>query len=251
MSLFRSMMFSSVLVGLIAGLAMSVVHHFTTEPLILQAETFETAGPAEAGHSHDAAAPAHSHDAATPAHSHEAAPAADHHHDADAWAPADGFERSFYTAGANVLTAIGFALVLNGLFYAVGQPVDWRRGLLWGLGGFVAVMLAPGLGLHPELPGTPAAELAARQTWWIATALCTAIGLGLLAFQRRPWAAALAILLIVAPHLIGAPQPPAGEQALAPDELSHRFVVLATMTSLISWALIGALSGYFHRRFEA
>lgn len=238
------MVFSSVLVGLIAGLAISVVHHFTTEPLILHAETFESAGP-EAGHSHDAPAPAAGDATAT------AAPAAaDHHHDDEAWAPADGFERSFYTVGANVLTAIGFALVLNGLFYAVGQPVDWRGGLLWGLGAFVAVMLAPGLGLHPELPGTPAAELAARQTWWIGTALATAVGLGLLIFQRKPWAAALAVVLILAPHVIGAPQPPAGEHALAPEELSHRFVVLALVTSFLFWAMIGTLSGYFHRRFE-
>ncbi len=254
MSIFRSIVFTSVLVGVIAGASVSVVHYFTTEPLILAAEVYESAGEATAPpatHSHEApaadatAVPAHSHDAAATT----AAPA--HEHDEEAWGPADGFERYAYTLAANILTATGFSLMLNGLFYAAGRPVSWRQGLIWGLGGFVAVMLAPGLGLHPELPGTPAAPLFDRQLWWIGTALATAIGLALLAFNRTPWSAALAMVLIVAPHVIGAPPAPEGVEALAPAALEHRFVVLATMTSLMFWALLGTLSGYFHRRFEA
>lgn len=249
MSVFRSLVFTSVLVGLIAGTAVTLAQFLGTTPLILAAEVFENGG-ADEGHSHDAGATEEGHDHATTAAA-TTAETDEHHHDPEAWAPADGFERTAYTFAANVLTAIGFALVINGLMQISGKESDWRQGLIWGLCGFVVFMLAPGFGLHPELPGTPAAPLFERQVWWIGTAAATAAGLGLLFFQRKPWAAALAIVLIALPHVIGAPVPPEGEHALAPEAMSHRFVVVATLTSLFFWALLGTLSGYFRRRFEA
>lgn len=240
MSAFRNIVFTSVLVGLIAGLAVSAMQAVGTTPLILQAETYESAG-GEAPHSHDAA-PATA-DAATPAHSHG--------DDAEAWAPADGFERNIYTIAANVLTAIGYALVLTGLLSARGSHGGWREGLMWGLAGFVAVMVAPMVGMPPELPGSPAAALEARQIWWITTVAATAGGIALLALRREPWAAVLAIVLIAAPHVIGAPLPPDGEHALAPLPLERQFIIAATLTSFVFWALLGALSGTFLKRFEA
>jgi cobalt transporter subunit CbtA len=250
MSFLRSIIFTSVLVGLIAGTAISVVQAFGTAPLILQAEVFENAGApaAVAPHDHAAGTPAaHSHDA--PLAAGTSSPA--HAHDEDGWSPADGFERTAYTAAANILTAIGYSFVLIGLFTLRGRPVSWREGLFWGLGAFVAVMLAPMLGLPPELPGTPAGPLFARQVWWIATVIATGSGLALLAFQKKPWAAVLAIALIAAPHMVGAPLAPAGEQALAPETLEHQFVIAAVLTSLVFWALIGTLSAGIFRRFEA
>lgn len=234
MLFFRNIVFSAVLVGLIAGLAVSALHAIGTTPLILQAETFETAG--------GEAAPAHNHDAATPV---------EHHHDAEAWTPADGFERNAYTIAANVLTAIGYALVLTGLMSLRGAQGGWREGLFWGLAGFAAVMLAPMIGLPPELPGSPAAALEARQIWWIGTVAATAGGIALLAFKRgEPWAIILAVALIAAPHIIGAPLPPEGEHALAPLPLERRFVVVATVTSFVFWLILGALSGLFVKRFD-
>ncbi|GEO84290.1 MULTISPECIES: CbtA family protein [Alphaproteobacteria] len=244
MSLFRSLVFTSVLVGLIVGAVVTLAQFLGTTPLILAAEVYETGDETE---SHDAgtvADTAHGHDAAASTEAHD-------HHNADAWAPADGIERTAYTLAANILTAIGFALVLNGLMQISGRQSDWRSGLIWGLCGFVVVMLAPGFGLHPELPGTPAAPLFERQVWWVGTALSTTAGLALLFFQRKPWAAAAAIVLIALPHVIGAPLPPDGEQALAPETMSHRFVVIATLTSLLFWALLGSLSGHLRRRREA
>jgi cobalt transporter subunit CbtA len=135
---FRAIVYTSVLVGLVAGFAVSALQLFATTPLILQAETYETAAqPTPAVHSHgDNAAP--------------------HTHEHEAWQPEDGVERNGLTVAANILTAIGYALVLTGLISLRAQPITWRAGVLWGLGGFVCVMLAPMLGLPPELPGTPA-----------------------------------------------------------------------------------------------
>jgi cobalt transporter subunit CbtA len=151
---------------------------------------------------------------------------------------------------ANTLTAIGYALVLTGLIAFSGRPATWRSGFIWGMGAFACVMLAPTLGLPPELPGTPAGPLAERQLWWLATVVATAAGLGLIAFNGKPWAVALALLLIAAPHLIGAPLAPAGETALAPEALHHQFIMAAVVTSFVFWMLLGSLSGAVLRRFE-
>jgi predicted cobalt transporter CbtA len=75
------------------------------------------------------------------------------------------------------------------------------RGFFWGLGAFAVFVVAPGLGLPPELPGIAAAPQLERQIWWTATILSTAAGLGLITFRRSAVTAAVAILLIAAPHL--------------------------------------------------
>lgn len=240
MSLFRNIVFTAVIAGLLSGLLLTVIQSFSTVPLILQAETYENAGGGEAGHSHG-------HEAATAGSS--AAPA-DDHHDEEAWMPADGFERFIYTAAADMLAAIGFGLVLIAVSEALGGFKGWRGGLMFGIAGFLAVSLAPGLGLPPELPGMPAAELGSRQVWWVATAVCTAAGLGLLAYTRSAIFAVLAIVLLAAPHIIGAPLSPSHETAV-PPELHARFVTAVYASNLVFWAVLGALAGMIRERFRA
>jgi cobalt transporter subunit CbtA len=237
MSVFRSIVFSAVLTGVIAGAAITGAQMVGTIPLIQKGEVYERKV--------EAAVPAPA--TAQPAHEHNHA-ASDHSHDAE-WEPAEGFQRNAFTTGANILTAIGFALLLAGIFALRGRPVSWREGLFWGLGGFVVFTAAPGLGLPPELPGMPVADLTMRQTWWIGTACATAAGLGLLVFRQASWAAILGLGLIILPHLIGAPQAPEGHTGV-PEALSHGFVVAATLTSLLFWALLGVLTSVAFRRIS-
>src|SRR5262249_18446225 len=110
---------------------------------------------------------------------------AEHHHEAEAWQPADGFERTAFTALADVLTGIAFGLLLTAAYALRGQAMDWRQGLFWGLAGFATFTLAPGLGLPPEVPGTESAPLLGRQVWWVATAVATAGGLALIFLTRN------------------------------------------------------------------
>lgn len=252
MSTFRSIVFSSVIAGFIVGLIVTVAQQFGTVPLILKAEVFEKAAethqheataapqPAAAGHDHA------SHDQTT--HDH-----ASHDHGAEAWEPRDGFERNAYTAAANVLTAIGFALLLAGFFAvrsgATGERVSWHEGLMWGLAGFAVFTIAPGLGLAPELPGVPAAPLVSRQIWWTAAALATAAGLGLIVFRRSVPAAIAGVILLILPHLIGAPELTQVETNV-PSSLSHQFVTAVTATSLVFWSLLGAVTSALFARFD-
>jgi cobalt transporter subunit CbtA len=225
MPIFRSIVFSAALAGLIVGAVISVAQFFGTVPLIQKSEVYERMAAA--------GAPPAAHEQAGGARDDDKA----HSHDSE-WAPEDGFQRNAFTVAANILTAIGFALLLAGIYAIRGRPATWREGLLWGLGGFVVFTASPGLGLPPELPGMPVAELAARQTWWIATAAATALGLCLLAFRSGAWAAVLGLGLIALPHLIGAPVAPESHSEV-PTALSHRFIVVVTLTSLLFWALLG------------
>jgi cobalt transporter subunit CbtA len=239
MTYFRNVVFVAALAGLLAGIVMTAMQAFATVPLILQAETFENAGEAAPAHDHGA-------DAAG-----AAAPAVGAlEHEEEAWAPADGFERTFYTISANVVTAIGFGLVLVAVSEFAGGISSWREGLFWGLGGFAVFTLAPGLGLPPELPAMPAADLAARQLWWIGTVAATAAGLALIAFRSSLAFALIGVALIVAPHVIGAPQPESHESPI-PADLHHQFVVAVTVTNLIFWVVLGAAAGIIRRRFAA
>ncbi|WP_112663416.1 CbtA family protein [Microvirga flavescens] len=235
MALFRNIVFIAALAGLIAGLTMTAMQYAGTVPLILKAETFE-----------GAAEPAHEH-AATP--NTAAAPHAHDHDKEEGWAPADGFERSAYTALANVVTAIGFALLLVAASELRGGMSGWRQGIFWGLAGFVVFTLAPGLGLPSELPAMPAAELGQRQIWWVGTALATGIGLALLVFKQSLPLAVLALALIVAPHLVGAPQPESFESPI-PEALAHNFVVMASVTSLVFWVVLGGVAGFVRSRAQ-
>jgi cobalt transporter subunit CbtA len=243
MGTFRSIVFSSVIAGFIVGVIVTVIQQFNTVPLILKAEVFEKAVEA-----HQGVQPAGRPQETVAGHSHS-----DHEHAAGAWEPKDGLERNAYTAAANVLTAIGFALLLTG-FFAVrsgttGESVSWHEGLMWGLAGFAVFAIAPGVGLPPELPGVPAAPLISRQIWWAAAALATAAGLGLIFFRRSVPASIAGLILIMLPHLIGAPELEHVDTNV-PNSLSHEFVVAVTLTSLIFWSVLGSLASVAFAYFD-
>src|ERR1700716_1363538 len=136
MPIFRSIVFSAALAGLIVGAVISVAQFFGTVPLIQKSEVYERKAAAEA--------PPAGHEQAGAPHEHDEARS----HDSE-WEPEDGLQRNAFTVAANILTAIGFALLLTGIYAIRGRPVMWREGLLWGLGGFVGVSWGPGLGLAP------------------------------------------------------------------------------------------------------
>lgn len=233
MAVLRRLLLAALCAGLLSGVVAALAHQFGTVPLLLKAEEYETAGePAKA-------------DAGS-----QAAAAAQHGHGAAAeWRPEEGVERAAYTLAADMLAGIGFALLLAAGIALRGGETGWREGLLWGLAGFLAFTIAPGLGLPPDVPGNAAGPLLQRQLWWCATAAATAGGLALLAFTTRPFAALLGAALIVLPHLYGAPTPPADAAHAAPPALAHQFATAATIVSFVFWAALGASTGYFYRRF--
>ncbi|NWD46179.1 MULTISPECIES: CbtA family protein [Pseudomonas] len=212
--------------GLLAALLLTLLQSFWVAPLILQAETFEKAPVATEVHEH--------------------AGAAAHSHDAEAWEPEDGWQRVLSTTGGNLVVAVGFALMLAGL-YTLRAPTRTAQGLLWGLAGYATFVLAPTLGLPPELPGTAAADLAQRQIWWIGTAGSTAAGIALIVFGRNGLLKVLGVAILTVPHVIGAPQPEV-HSMLAPEALEAQFKVASQLTNIAFWLALGLISAWLFRR---
>lgn len=236
----RDMIFSSVIAGVLAALALTLIQALWITPLILEAETFEqSAVPVPAG----AEAHQHSGGSHNGEHHHDAH---DHHH-GDAWAPEDGWQRTLATAVSNSLLGVGFALMLTGI-YALRRPQGVIHGMAWGLAGFIAFFASPSIGLPPELPGTEAASLTERQVWWLATAASTAAGLALLCLQKHWAVRLLALPLLIAPHLVGAPHP-AVVYSVAPGELQQSFRIATLAVNAAFWVLLGALSALVYQRF--
>jgi cobalt transporter subunit CbtA len=224
MAVFRRLVLVALCSGLLSGIFATAAHQIGTVPVILKAEMYEKAAE------------------------HQAASVQAHEHNA-MWEPENGAERTAYTLIADILTGIGFALLLAAGLTLRGGEVTWRAGLFWGLAGFLAFTIAPGLGLPPQVPGSETASLFERQVWWLATAVSTGGALALFSFTRRaPWAI-LAALLIVLPHLYGAPQP-MDHSAAAPERLARQFIVSVTIVSFLFWLILGASTGYFFRRFH-
>jgi len=242
MSTFRAIVFSSIVAGFVVGAIVTVIQQFGTVPLILKAEVFE-----KAAEHHDREVAAAASQGSVAGHSH-----AEHEHAAETWEPREGLERNAYTAAANVMTAIGFALLLAAIFAIRSNgssSVSWHEGLTWGLAGFAVFTLAPGLGLPPELPGVPAAPLLSRQIWWVLAVAATAGGLGLIFFRRSVGGSIAGLVLIMLPHVIGAPELEHIETNV-PTSLSHQFVVAVTLTSLVFWFMLGGVTSVAFAHFD-
>ncbi len=236
MALFQRLFFAVLLAGLISGAAMAALQQWRVVPLILEAESFEGA-EVPADHTHEAGTPAHEHEAVAPAHDHSG----------DEWMPADGIERTFYTAATTIFAALGFAFVLAATSVFTGFEVTLRNGVIWGLAGFAIFQLAPAFGLPPELPGMPAADVVARQVWWWGTAAATATAIYGIAKFRNVAAIAIGIVLVLVPHIIGAPQP-AEHASAVPAPLAAAFAANTLAVGLAFWLSLGGLYGYLATR---
>lgn len=210
MKQFQHLMRAALLSGAIAGVLLFVFQYLVIVPRIVAAEGYEEH-------------------------------AAHHHHQTE-WKPAEGLERNYYTAAATILTAIGYAALLLSIASLTGLPLNTRTGLLWGLAGAASFVLAPALGLPPEPPGVPVADLDARQLWWTLTAAATATALVLLARSNGRWVFyAIAGALILLPHLIGAPK--AAGLPTIPAHLVMEFSVASVVGNGLFWLALGAVAG--------
>lgn len=222
--MFGKVVTSALFAGFAAGLIAALLQLYFVQPVLLHAEMYEGGALIHFGAESTVAA----------------------HQEVGGIDPVrDGLSILF-----TVLVYTGYAFIMVGAMALAsdrGYAVDARRGLLWGLGGFIAVHFAPAFSLPPELPGVAAADVVARQIWWGATVLTAAVAVALIAFGKG-WAAwGAAIVLLLAPHVIGAPQPEAFTGPV-PPELGGEFAGRALGVGLAAWVILGGFAGYFWQR---
>jgi cobalt transporter subunit CbtA len=227
MSLFRLLVVNALIAGCLVGSVASMLHLTTTVPIILAAEIYENAG----GH----------HDAMT------GGPAHDEPSETSSGRTSLISSRNTLTVVAMILAYVGFALLLNAFAETFGILNDWRQGVAWGLAGFLIFSLVPAMGLPPELPGMPAADLLSRQVWWAGSALSTsgAVAAWYLVRDKSRWLVALALILL--PFAIGAPHPES-EITAVPPALHAQFIIFTLIISLLSWQMLGATLGWLRSK---
>jgi len=181
----------------------------------------------------------------------------EHEHEAEPWAPEDGAERTSYTILSNIAISWGFALALHAGMLLYNRPVTAWQGVGLGVGGWVTFILSPCAGLSPELPGMAGAELLLRQEWWLGACIASALGIaialsgGLVARAAacKPGAATHAVrlaavllggIVLMAPHMAGAPHPAEGGEA----EGGHRSLALAAVEGGYPGGARRALDGH-------
>ena len=229
MGFFRSILLCGLIAGVVAGFALTALQSVKVYPLIFAAEEFEGGGHDHGSHDHGEVK-------ATP----ETASKSVTKPASEPWMPAAGVERLFYSLLSNILMGVGLGMVLAAIF-ALRDVESWRQGAIWGLGGFIAVNMAPAFGLPPELPGMPAGELLARQTWWLATALLTGAGIALIFLTANLVWRVGGAALIALPHIYGAPHP----DTLASDvpaTLAADFATASLASNLIFWTILGIIA---------
>ncbi len=219
---FRNLVLSAFVIAIIAGLIFSAYQAVFITPIIISSEIYEVIESTA-------------------------------NHQVEAWAPEDGLERHSWSFVTNFLLCFAYALVLMSIM-TVKPSVNALKGLFWGGAAYIAIYVAPALGLPPEIPGMEAAYLEGRQSWWLFTVVITALALWLIAFQSII-NKVIGFVLIVIPHLIAAPQPelhgfvntdPVAINAL--NQLWHDFILQTSIANALLWLVIGGISGYLVKK---
>ena len=224
--MFSRILTSGLIAGAATGLIAALLQLWFVQPVLLHAELYESG---QLIHNGAQAVSAHQ--------------------------PPGDFEwtRNLLSVLFTMLTYAGYGLMLTALLAvaeARGHVVTAQQGLIWGIAGFLTMQLAPAFGLAPEVPGVAAADVGQRAIWWLGTAAATGVALWLIAFGRSALAWGVAVVLILAPHVIGAPQPDA-YAGTVPPELSAEFAGRALGTGLMAWAMLGLAVAWFWQRDTA
>jgi len=228
-------LFAAILAGFVAGLAMTTIQSLKTTPLILKAEVFESANIHE-----------HAAGENTAEHKRQEAAKTAAEIDSAPWGPADGIERTAYSFLSGIIVTIGFALILISVSLLTNISITPKNGAFWGFIAFAVFTLIPASGLPPELPAMDAAPLPLRQVWWWGAVAAGALGVALIALRGGVVFSVVGIAIIIAPHIIGAPQPESHDTVI-PAYLVQSYVANSILSMAVTWVVVGVALGFTMR----
>jgi cobalt transporter subunit CbtA len=211
---------NAVIAGFAAGLIAATLHLFFIQPLLLEAELYESGALIHGGQNNMNLNP--------DVHSHE------HKH-------LEVLARNSLTVLFLCLIYVSYSLILAacfGISEYCKRPIKKHTGIIWGICGFAALQLFPAFGLPPEVPGSSSANIEARQLWWVLTAIATAIGLAAVFWNKSIAVKIIGLGIISVPHIIGAPAPKEF-QGVVPPELASHFASRSIAAGFIIWTFLG------------
>jgi cobalt transporter subunit CbtA len=217
---------STLCAGLLAGLIMAGIQYVRLTPLIEAAEVYETPETEAIAEANKPCV--------------ETMPGMKMCNDdgRPSWKPEDGWQRTIITTTASLIAGSGFAILMVGVSMLTNIPVTKQNGLIWGICGFIAVTLAPSIGLPPELPGMPVVDLHTRQIWWIATILLTGAAIFLWIKAKNYWWQIAAIIFAITPQFF-APINAVKSEGNLPASLAAEFASSSLAANLVMWLAIG------------
>lgn len=221
--MFTKIITTALFAGFIAGVVSAIIQLIFIQPIFLHAELYETEALIHFGENSSKG-------------THQELPF--------------DFQRNGLSILFSALIYTGYALILVSLIaYAssLNFKIDNLRSILFGVCGFFTVQLAPAFGLPPELPGVAAAEVIPRQLWWCFCVVATGVGIWMISFGDRMLYVLVGIIIILIPHLIGAPEPEFFVGPTPPELASH-FASRTLALGAATWIFLGYLSGYFWRK---
>ena len=223
--MFRNLLLVGLLAGVLTGTLLTIVQSFSVLPIIRQAEQYEgTANPAtrpDAPHEHQEAA--------------------------IEWQPAEGIERLAFTWLANLSIGAGFGLMMTGIM-TLRRPHTLTQALLFGIGGYYVIFVAPALLLPPELPGAESHDLQTRQATWLFTVVTSLAGLCILAWSSPHWKRLLGFVVICSPFLLFS-RHQVNYADPVPPVLIGRFAWMTGFTNLLFWIALGSLVYWLQKRW--
>lgn len=219
----KALLSSGLLAGAASGLVVALLQLFLIQPLIVEAERYETGMLVLPG-------------------SATVAPEVAEDHSGSAAPETSGLSRATLTVLFLTLTWSGFGLLAaSGVATAKAIAPERPISVLGiAMAGFATAALAPALGLPPELPGMPAADLEARQLWWVwsVASMVAAVAIGV---RFQFWAAQLVALAVAAsPHIFGAPSAPLAAATIPPDLAAH-YVARVLGVSFAGWLVMAII----------
>ena len=234
--MFRRIFAAALSAGIGVGVRIAALQHVALVPMIIEVEKYEK-GSAPPHHEHSAL-PARSGTAmssllVTEAEAHD-------HGDEAPLVAEDSPWRPVFTWIATTLISVGFALLLVGAYAVSGRAIDARRLALGNsrLCRFRARARFRAVAGASRIRGCrPFCTPGVADRGHVATA-----AIGLMLFVRASWVIPIGVALPVAPHVIGAPHPPAGA-GLVPPELAAAFAARSLGVNATSWALLGRNRG--------
>lgn len=216
----KALLSSGLLAGAASGLVVALLQLLLIQPLIIEAEQYETGVLVLPG-------------------SATVAPEVAEVHSGSEASETSGLSRATFTVLFLTLTWSGFGLLAASVVATVKAIAPERSISVLGIAmaGFATATLAPALGLPPELPGMPAADLEARQVWWIWSVASTVAALTI-GVRFQFWAARLmAVALAASPHIFGAPSAPIAV-AIIPPDLAALYAVRVLGVSFAGWLVM-------------